>query len=343
MTLVDEAAFADPTGFLNTATFGLPPQAASTAFTEAAELWRTGRAQGPDYDTSIAAARASFARLVGVSPGDVAVGSQVAPFVGLIAAALPSGAEVVAVQGEFTSLIFPFLAQERRGVRVRLVDQSDLLDAIGPSTSLVAVSAVQSANGRVADLAGVAEAAGAVGAQTLIDATQAVGWLPLDAARFDYVVCGAYKWLCSPRGTAFFTIRPERRDDLIVHSASWYGGADVWSSIYDGPLRLAADARRFDHSPAWLCWVATAPALAAIEAVGVERIQAHDVALANRFREAIGLEEADSAIVSVTAEGAAERLARAGLIAAVRAGAVRLSFHLYNGPDDADRAAEALT
>ena len=47
---------------------------------------------------------------------------------------------------------------------------------------------MQSADGRVADLDAIAAAAAARGALTLIDATQACGWLPFDAARFDYVV-----------------------------------------------------------------------------------------------------------------------------------------------------------
>jgi hypothetical protein len=53
---------------------------------------------------------------------------------------------------------------------------------------------------------------------------------------------------------------------------------------------LAGDARRFDVSPAWMAWVGGAPALELLEAVGTEAIHAHDVGLANRFREGIGLE-----------------------------------------------------
>jgi hypothetical protein len=47
-----------------------------------------------------------------VAEGDVAVGSQVSAFVGLVAAPLPSGGRVLAAEGEFTSLVFPFLARE---------------------------------------------------------------------------------------------------------------------------------------------------------------------------------------------------------------------------------------
>jgi len=48
------------------------------------------------------------------------------------------------------------------------------------------------------------------------------------------------------------------------------------------------------------------------------------------------------AIVTVAAEGGLERLRTAGLKASIRAGAVRLSFHLYNTEADVEAVARAL-
>jgi selenocysteine lyase/cysteine desulfurase len=79
-----------------------------------------------------------------------------------------------------------------------------------------------------------------------------------------------------------------------------------------------------------------------LERIGTERIHAHDVELANRFRAGLGLDPGDSAIVSVDVEDGAAKLERAGIRAAVRAGGLRLSFHLYNTPDDVDAAVAAL-
>ena len=59
-------------------------------------------------------------------------------------------------------------------------------------------------------------------------------------ARFDYTACAGYKWLLAPRGTAYFTLRPEHRDSLLPHGAGWYAGDDVPASYYGAPLRLAA-------------------------------------------------------------------------------------------------------
>jgi len=251
---------------------------------------------------------------------------------------------VLTVPGEFTSIVFPFLAQAGRGVRVREVPLERLPEAITTRTALVAVSAVQSADGRVADLDGLAEAAAATGARVLLDTTQAVGWLPVDASRFSFTVCDGYKWLLAPRGTCFFTVQADLDDKLIPHTAGWYAGAQPWDSIYGSPLRLAADARRFDVSPVWHSWVAQAPALNLLTEVGTAALHQHALALANQFRADIGLPDGNSAIVSVAAPADAEqRLQRAGVVASVRAGRLRLAFHLNNTLADANRAAQAVT
>ncbi|MDQ3742119.1 MAG: aminotransferase class V-fold PLP-dependent enzyme, partial [Actinomycetota bacterium] len=192
------------------------------------------------------------------------------------------------------------------------------------------------------DLDAVAAAAAEAGAWLVLDATQACGWLPFDAARFDVVTCAAYKWLMSPRGTAFMAIRPELLERVRPAAAGWFAGEDVHGSYYGPPVRLAPDARRLDTSPAWFSWVGTAATLAVVEEIGVEAIHAHDVALANRFRAGLGLPPSNSAIVRCEAPGAEERLTAGGVVAAVRAGQVRASWHAYNTEDDVDRVLELM-
>lgn len=339
-----QAEFDPKVTYLNTASLGLPPRRSLIALQEVLQQWRAGQAAPPDYDAPLAAARVSYAALVGVAPSRVAVGSQASVFAGLVAAALPDHSEVLTVPGEFTSIVFPFLAQAGRGVRVREVPMERLPEAITARTALVAVSAVQSADGRVADLDDLAEAAAATGTRVLLDTTQAVGWLPIDANRFSFTVCDGYKWLLAPRGTCFFTVRSDLDDELIPHTAGWYAGAQPWDSIYGSPLRLAADARRFDVSPVWHSWVAQAPALNLLAEVGTAALHQHALGLANHFRADLGLPVGDSAIVSIAAPlDAEQRLQHAGVVASVRAGRLRLAFHLNNTLADTDRAAQAVT
>lgn len=332
--------FPSAAGYLDSATYGLPLRSALEELSALTSAWASGSYDPVSCDRAVDRARGAFARMHNVAAADVAIGHQVSPMVGLIAASLPRGAQVLAAEGDFTSLLFPFLAA---GCAMRTVALERVAEAIDSATQLVAVSAVQSADGRLADLDATARAARHHGALTLVDATQACGWLPLDAGRFSVLVAGGYKWLCHPRGTAFMTIAPELRERCVPLAAGWYAGENPWETCYGTPLRLAADARRFDVSPAWFNWHMAATTLEAFEGLGIETIHRHNVALARRLRAELEVEPANSAIVSLSvADGAAERLKTAGMNASVRAGRLRLSCHLYNDDDDIDRVLEAL-
>ncbi|MEJ7743909.1 MAG: aminotransferase class V-fold PLP-dependent enzyme [Nocardioidaceae bacterium] len=329
-------------GYLNTASYGLPPRPAWDALQAALTQWRHGSTSWEPWADSVEDSRASFARLVGVDPGCVTVGSAVSAFAGLIAASLPDGATVVIPEGEFTSIVFPWAVHADRGIDVIAAPLGQLASAVTSNTALVAVSAVQSADGQLADLEAIRAAADGAGALMVVDATQAVGWLPIEAAPFDAVLVGAYKWLMSPRGTAFATLSDRLAERVRPLAAGWFAGEDVHASYYGLPLRLATNARRFDVSPAWHNWVGTAATLEVVERIGIDAIHRHNVRLANRFRAGLDLPPGDSAIVSARVEGATEKLERAGIRAASRAGSLRVSFHVYNTDTDVDLALEAL-
>ena len=330
------------TVYLNTASFGLPPDPVWDAMQTAQNDWRHGRVSWEHWTAVTGRARAEFAKLVHADPDRVAVGANVSGLVALIAAAIPDGSRVLAPEPEFTSLLFPFLAQAGRGVTVDVVPLARLAEAIDASTDVVAVSAVQSSTGELAALDDIAAAARHHGALTVVDATHAIGWLPLDASRFDALACAAYKWLMCPRGTAFLVLDEALAERMTPHQAGWFAANDPLTDQFGPPLRLPDTARRFDTSPAWFSWVGTEPALRLINEIGVETIHAHDLGLANRFRAGLGLEPGDSAIVVSDVPDATEKLARAGIMAAARAGRLRASFHVYNTEADVDAALSAL-
>lgn len=343
MEIAEARALFEPEGvYLNTASYGLPPRPAWDELQRVLDQWHHGKTSWEPWGEATGRARRAFARLVGVGEDDVAEGASVSQLLGLVAGSLPEGTRVLAPEDDFTSLLFPFLAQAGRGIDVRTAPLDRLADAVTRDTDVVAASLVQSANGFVLDLEAVIEAAAASDALTVIDATQACGWLPVDASRVDVLACHAYKWLCSPRGTAFMTLSERARDRVRPDQAGWWAGPDQLGTYYGTPLRLAESARRLDISPAWFPWVGTAPTVELLADIGAEAIHEHDVGLANRFRAGLGLEPGDSAIVSTDVAGAQEKLERAGVLAAVRAGSLRASFHLYTTEADVDAALDAL-
>ena len=343
--MIDEAVraqFPGASGYLNTASLGLPPRSAVTELTAAIAEWQAGSAEPPAYDGYVEAARSSYASMVEVPASQVAVGAQVSALVALAATLLEPGARVLVPECEFTSATFPFEARADLGLEVVSTPFERLAASIDADTALVSFSLVQSADGRVADAAAVRQAAAAVGALTLVDATQAAGWLPFRAADYDITVAGTYKWLLCPRGTAFMTVRPELLERVSPLYAGWYAGEAPWDTIYGLPLRLAGDSRRLDLSPAWLSWVATAASLRLLQEVGVEAIHEHDLALANLVRAGLELPPGDSSMVSLELDPAFDEARLQGLRTAYRAGRLRAGFHLYNTEEDAERLLQAI-
>lgn len=333
--------FTDQSGYLNTATHGLLPHRTRHALAQHTHEVATGRFRLDRADAGIARVRANYARLVGVDPDRVAQGTHVAQFVGLVAASLPSGAEILVPENEFASLVLPFTT--RGDLRVREVPLEHLPEEVGPTTTLVAVSAVQSADGALAPLEDLRTACVDHGARSVVDTTQAAGWLPLSASHYDYTVCSAYKWLLGTRGSAFLTGTEESLAALPPLAANWYSAADTENSLYGISVRQADDASRFDLPPIWSAWVSLENSLSLVEEVGVEAIHAHDVGLADGLRAALDLEPKGSAIVSLeVSPRTAERVAATGITTATRDGRMRAAFHLYNTVEDIDRLVKAL-
>ncbi|MFF4886571.1 aminotransferase class V-fold PLP-dependent enzyme [Streptomyces nigra] len=340
------AEFAPKNVYLNTASNGLLPARTVAALDRAARMRADGVPLGSLYE-DVEAVRASFARLAGVPVERIALGGSVAEYGALIAASLPEGAEVLTAEADFASLVNPF--HMRGDLKVRAVPLERLAESVRPDTALVAVSSAQSADGRLADLAAVRRAARAHGARTYVDASQSLGWLPLQAAEDDFTAAIAFKWVLGPHGIAFF-VAPEDFGGLTPLFAGWIAGEVPWESCYGPVEELARSARRFDISPSLFGFAGLRASLELVEQLGVDAIQAHDLALADRFRA--GLARLDhtpvpapgSAIVSVPGLGSRQgELSRAGIEVSDRAGHLRAAFHLYNTDADVDRLLDALS
>ncbi|MCP2636632.1 aminotransferase class V-fold PLP-dependent enzyme [Microbacterium sp. HD4P20] len=339
------AAFVGGDGYLAACTVGLPTRATVAAVRADLDSSAAGRPDIAAYSAAVEHSRALFASLVVVAPERVAIGSQASAAAALVAAALPDGAEVLVPDGEFSSIVLPFV-HAGRGIHVRTAPLQGLAEAIGAQTRLVAFSVVQSATGEVADVDAIIGAAARCGAMTLCDATQAVGWLPVEASRFDAVICHAYKWLCSPRGVSFLTVSDRLADVMPPRMAGWYAGDDPWASCYGAGGTLASGARRFDVSPAWQAFVGAAPALELFAALDPGSLHAHVTGLAAAFRAGMGLPRPQHpSAIATWSDPAGDDLARltdSGIVASGRAGRARVAFHVFNDEADVDRAIAAL-
>jgi selenocysteine lyase/cysteine desulfurase len=332
-----------PLGYLDTAAIGVPFARAADTLVDTVHAWRAGSMQVGDFDDDIALARNAWAQLIGVCPSEVATGTSVSQLVGLVASSVPDSTKVLTVCNEFTSVTFPFVAQQHRGVTVTETTYSDLVPHVCEH-DLVVVSAVQSADGTVIDLDELRVAAGNTGALVLLDVSQAAGWLPLRLDWAHFVVGVGYKWLLAPRGAAWMAVHPDVLSDVVPQVANWSGAQEMWSSLYGLPLRLPDEARRLDSSPVWFAQRGAAVSLPWVAGLDLTAVRKHCVSLADATLAGLNRQPRGSAIISLDhPANTAQRLAHAGVSASTRAGQTRLSFHLYNNMDDVDLVLKALT
>jgi selenocysteine lyase/cysteine desulfurase len=332
--------------YLDTATYGLPPRPTVEALHRAVDTWQSASANWQtDWDMRGEACRAAYASLTDSPAQNVALVPSASVGVGTVAASLTDRDEVLIPDDEFTSVLFPMLvAAQSRGATVKQVPFDDLANRVEPTTTLVAFSLIQSQSGRAPRQHDVLDAAERVGARTLVDASHAAPFVAVDP-RADFVVCAAYKHLLSPRGVAFLTVAPRHWETVPAWMANWRSSTNPYTVYYGGPLDQAPGAARFDISLAWHAWAGAAVSLELLAGWQADGLLNEPLSLARRLASELDLPEPVGTVVSVPVDDAdslRDELAKSGIKAAVRAGSVRLSTHVYNTAEHIDTAVSVL-
>ena len=353
-------SFPEDTIYLDTASYGPGPDTAREAIANWAAEWTGTSGAWRVWEELGERCREGFATLLGTSAERVALLPSLSSAAAQVGGLARAGRNVVVGAGEFRSNYMPFVMLRERGVEVREVGFRDgvpdfdaLLAAIDDETDLVAVSHVQSASGWRVPLERLSEHARRHGALVFLDATQSAGALRIELEHVDLLGTAAYKWLLAPKGAAFLWVRDGLEERLTPLAPGWRGVHEPYAGYYGGPWRPAQGALRYDVALAWVVWAGLERSLALLVDQGQEPIEAHDLALANAFRDGLaGVGQVapsplPSPIVAVRLEpeaaaSVAERLRDAGVRAAVRGDYLRFSFHLYNGEADVERALRAV-
>jgi len=179
----------------------------------------SSHAAGATARAELARARERVAALVGVRPEEVVftAGATEANNAALAACldAAP-GAHLVTTAIEHPSVLEPAAARERRGLRVARVapdaegrvDAGAVAAALRPDTRLVSLIWANNETGVVQPVEAVAEAADAHGIPLHVDATQALGKIPVDLGRVPAaLLAGSAHKLNGPKGTGFLVVR----------------------------------------------------------------------------------------------------------------------------------------
>ena len=152
--------------------------------------------------------RRAAARLLSCGVEDVCVGSSATEHLCSVAWAVApqDGSNIVSTKASFPSTVYPWTrVADANGAEVRLADHNldlytdpeDIISLIDENTSVVTLSHVEFSSGQRYNLRRFADAAHSVGAMLVVDATQSMGMVPIDAksSGADVIVSSGYKWL----------------------------------------------------------------------------------------------------------------------------------------------------
>jgi len=326
---------------------------------------------GMDWDRWIGevdAARAVFARLIGAEPEHVAVCPSVSAATSSLASALDFGAArrtVVASGAEFPTVGHVWLAQERRGARVKWVPVRDEIvyaeeyeRAIDEDTLLVSATHGYYQNGFRQDVEAIARMAHARGALVFVDAYQTVGTCPIDvrALDVDFLAAGCLKYLMGVPGLAFLYVRPELLERMQPMVTGWFGRENPYA-FQEAVLDWASGARRFDTGtpPIMEAFICRA-GMEMIAEVGPENIGKWTEDLSRRLIEGgrrrgfrlhgtadAGRKTPSTAFVCPGDSHAVElRMRERGVLASARGPVIRLAPHFYSTAADVEAALDAL-
>jgi cysteine desulfurase/selenocysteine lyase len=152
-----------------------------------------------------------------------------------------------------------------------------------PAHKLVAFAHVSNVLGSMLDVKRAADLAHKVGAKLLIDGCQAIPRVKVDVAAMDcdFYVFSAHK-LYGPTGIGALWVRRA----ILEGMEPWQGGGSMIDRVTFEKTTYAPAPQRFEAgTPAIVEAIALAAAVDYVEAIGMERIHAHEVALVARLRD----------------------------------------------------------
>ncbi|TVT49642.1 MAG: cysteine desulfurase [Denitromonas halophila] len=238
------------------------------------------------------AARATVQRFIGAARADEIIFTRgTTEAINLVANTwgrkqLTAGDEILITTLEHHSNIVPWqMLCEQTGAVLKVAPVNEIgeveldgFDALlSPRTRLVAITHISNALGSINPVAEMVEHAHAVGAVVLVDGAQAVAHQAVDmqALGCDFYAFSGHK-LYGPTGIGVLYGRAE----LLADMPPWQGGGDMIRTVSFERSTYAEAPQRFEAgTPNIAGAVALAAAIDYVQALGMDRIVAHEHAL----------------------------------------------------------------
>jgi selenocysteine lyase/cysteine desulfurase len=319
-------------------------------------------------------ARTAAARLINADPADIALIPSISYGVATAAKVLSigRGSRVIVLADDHSSPVLEW--QSRAGAQGFTVETigrpadgdwtSAVLAAIersgAPPVSLASISSVHWSDGGLIDVEKVGAVLRQRGATFLVDATHSAGVLAMDVKRLDpdFVLFPTYKWLLGPYGRAFLYVAKRHQGGIpLEQTASGRRDVRAENAVYFADPSYVADARRFDMGERdhFISLEMASIGMEMMAEWGHAAVTQRLQMLTDRIAEGVRGFGVSVPARQVRAphvlslgfkegmpKGLVEGLATEGVYVAPRLGRMRISPHVFNDEEDADRFVTAL-
>ena len=343
--------------------------------TEWAEALARGGAAEFDADAEkngMIPLRTATSKLLQCPISDICVSSSATEILCSLAWAISpkEGKNIVSTKASFPSTVYPWKrVSEEFGAEIRLAQHDenyytkpeDIFGLIDKNTAVVTISHVEYACGQRYDLNSFAKAAHDVGALFIVDATQSMGMIPINApdTGADAIVASGYKWLRGTYGAAVGYISPKLQS-LSPGIIGFRSHKDIWNMKAER-LEYPEDASRFEFTTIHFgAALGLAASIDEINDIGIQNVWEYDLKLTDSLIDGVldlGLkiasstdEQERSSIISIkmpasfdTAEVVKKLQDEYGVLTTNRSGFLRVSPHVDNNSKEIDFFLDALS
>ena len=316
--------------------------------------------------------RTATSKLLQCPISDICVSSSATEILCSLAWAISpkEGKNIVSTKASFPSTVYPWKrVSEEFGAEIRLAQHDenyytkpeDIFGLIDKNTAVVTISHVEYACGQRYDLNSFAKAAHDVGALFIVDATQSMGMVPINApdTGADAIVASGYKWLRGTYGAAVGYIAPKLQS-LSPGIIGFRSHKDIWNMKAER-LEYPEDASRFEFTTIHFgAALGLAASIDEINDIGIQNVWEYDLKLTDSLIEGVldlGLkiasstnEQERSSIISIrmpssfdTAEVVKKLQDEYGILTTNRSGFLRASPHIDNNSKEIDFFLDALS
>ena len=280
---------------------------------------------------------------------------------------LHDGDEILLLENEYPSNVYPFQHWEEKGVKLRFVPMADtpsqflenVKSAISSNTKVISLSLVHWCTGMPLPVTEIGQICKEKSIEFILDGAQGVGLLEVDVRKMNisYMAFPAWKWLLGPLGLGGIYVA---KDKLATMKTIFKGQNSVVNADeylpYKSEIKPGAD--RFEYSTGnftdWVYWRSTLEMLSEIGSPTVQaRIYELKEYLADGLRKkgfqiySDSFPERRTGILACAKPGVdssnlVKHLRDNKVISAVRLGRVRLAPHIYNSFEQLDRVVALL-